>query len=207
LQSSSDAAADACGGIWNTDHVWDIEDFFSGLFSIVYRLVTPVTQSRLIFMVLFRMTGGTIRNVPLVSNPPYNLAVNCRWTFSVVRVINKVEGILSAVHPNRSAHIPEAIEIPILCKFWMEDGVWNGVAAHLPVAVFGHSLEEVQKNLFDALLTHLDAEQQLGTIAKTVAYLRACAKENCLTLEDIPPNRLLARFNAALQDEHVMALA
>lgn len=112
---------------------------------------------------------------------------------------------MSAVH-SKSALTPQVIEIPILCKFWMEDGVWNGEAVHLPVVVFGHTLEEAQKNLYDALLTHLDAEQQIGSIWKTIEYLRICAKERCLSLEEMAPNRLLGRFNAALQDERVMAL-
>jgi predicted RNase H-like HicB family nuclease len=110
---------------------------------------------------------------------------------------------VSVVHSNRTA---KAIEIPILCKFWIEDGVWNGEAVHLPVVVFGHSVEEAQKHLQDAVLTHLEAEQHIGSIGKTIEYLRACAKEGCLSLEEMPANRFLGRFNAALQDERVMEL-
>jgi predicted RNase H-like HicB family nuclease len=113
---------------------------------------------------------------------------------------------VSAVHSNRAAHTPQAIEIPILCNFWREDGVWNGEAVDLPVVVFGHSLEEAQKHLHNALLTHLDAEQQLGTIEKTIEYLRTRAKERCVSLEEMVPNRFLGRFNAALQDQRVMEL-
>ena len=32
-------------------------------------------------------------------------------------------------------------EMPVLCKFWQEDGVWNGSAQDLPVAVFGETIE------------------------------------------------------------------
>jgi len=84
--------------------------------------------------------------------------------------------------------------------------VWNGEAVHLPVVVFGNTIEEAISNLHDGLLTHLDAEQSVGNIEKTIEYLRTCAAENCLTLNDVAPNRLFSRFNAALQDERVMAL-
>lgn len=103
-------------------------------------------------------------------------------------------------------HSQQVIEIPILCRFWKEDGVWNGEAVHLPVVVFGNTIEEAMSNLNDGLLTHLDAEQSVGTLEKTIEYLRSCAEENSLTLNDVAPNRLLSRFNAALQDHRVVAL-
>jgi hypothetical protein len=62
------------------------------------------------------------------------------------------------------------------------------------------------RHLSDALLAHLDAEQQVGTIDKTVEYLKLCAREKCLTVEEMAPNRLLSRFNAAIQDRRIMAL-
>jgi len=87
----------------------------------------------------------------------------------------------------------------------MEDGVWNGEAVHLPVVVFGHTLEESMHNLSDALLSHLDAERRVGSIDKTIEFLRTCARES-LTLEEMAPNRLLSRFNAALHDERLTAI-
>jgi predicted RNase H-like HicB family nuclease len=111
-----------------------------------------------------------------------------------------------SVQLNREKSAVQATEIPILCRFWLEDGVWNGEAVHLPVAVFGSTLEESMRHLGDALLTHLEAEQQVGTIERTVEYLKICAKENCMTIEEMAPHRFLSRFNAAVQDQRVMAL-
>ena len=84
--------------------------------------------------------------------------------------------------------------------------MWNGEAVHLPGAVYGNSLEESMRHLSDALLTHLEAEQQVGTRDATIQYLKTCAREKCLTIEEMVPNRLLSRFNAAVQNQKVMAL-
>jgi predicted RNase H-like HicB family nuclease len=53
-------------------------------------------------------------------------------------------------------------QISVLCKFWFEDGVWNGSAHDLPVAVFGQTIDEAKKNLGEALVSHFDALQQIG---------------------------------------------
>src|SRR5208337_5472379 len=50
-------------------------------------------------------------------------------------------------------------QIPVLCEFWEEDGVFNGVATQLPVAVFGKTHEEAVSNLTDAIIAHLEARQ------------------------------------------------
>ncbi len=52
--------------------------------------------------------------------------------------------------------------ISILCRFWSEDGVWNGLAKDLPVAAFGQTFEEARRNLSDALLSHLQSASELG---------------------------------------------
>jgi predicted RNase H-like HicB family nuclease len=102
--------------------------------------------------------------------------------------------------------IKQTIEIPILCRFSQEDGVWNGSAEHLPVSVFGDTFEEAQHNLVDAILAHLESVQEQGDIKKTIEHLRSCAKEHCLSIEDMASDQPLMRFNAALQDHRISAL-
>jgi predicted RNase H-like HicB family nuclease len=52
--------------------------------------------------------------------------------------------------------------VSILCKFWLEDQVWNGIAEHLPIAAFGHTFEEAKENLEGAILSHLEALRDAG---------------------------------------------
>lgn len=55
----------------------------------------------------------------------------------------------------------ECAPMSILCKFWSEDGVWNGVSEDLPVAACGQTFEEARRNLSDALLCHLQSASEL----------------------------------------------
>jgi predicted RNase H-like HicB family nuclease len=54
------------------------------------------------------------------------------------------------------------MNLPALCRFWREDGVWNASAVDLPIAVFGDTIEEAQSNMSDALTAHLNALNRLG---------------------------------------------
>lgn len=44
----------------------------------------------------------------------------------------------------------------VLVRFWREDDVWNASALDIPVAVFGDSFEEAQRNFEDALRAHFE---------------------------------------------------
>src|SRR5262249_45942729 len=68
-------------------------------------------------------------------------------------------------------------EVPILVKFWQEDGAWNGSAHDLPVAVYGNSLKETRERLGDAIISHLNALQRLGRIDAVINDLRRLAQE------------------------------
>jgi len=68
-------------------------------------------------------------------------------------------------------------QFPVLCNLWQEDGVWNGVADDLPVAVFGATFEEAQANLCQALMSHLEALQEVGKLEETVALTEAQAQD------------------------------
>ena len=68
--------------------------------------------------------------------------------------------------------------IPVFCKIWEEDGVFNAVAEDLPIAVFGKTHEEAQKNLGDAILTHLEALMELRKLDEAIEHLRFEARRN-----------------------------
>ncbi len=107
---------------------------------------------------------------------------------------------------NKKASAKVSIEIPVLCKFWQEENIWNGIAEDLPVAVFGATFEDVQRNMRDAILTHLDALQQFDRLMDTVKLLRKKSRERYLSEMDIPLNQTLMRMSATLYDNRVLAL-
>jgi hypothetical protein len=91
-----------------------------------------------------------------------------------------------------------SIEIPVLCKFWQEDDVWNGVAEDIPVAVFGANFEQAQSHMRDAILTHLDALQELNHLTETIKMLRKRSRERYWSEIDMPLNQTLMRMSATL---------
>ncbi len=52
-----------------------------------------------------------------------------------------------------------AAAVMVRCRFWKEDGIWNGSAKRLPIAVFGQTLEETKANMRDAFRSHIEAIQ------------------------------------------------
>ena len=69
------------------------------------------------------------------------------------------------------------VKVPVLCRFWQEDGVWNGSAHDLPIAVCGDSLKEAQSNLDDAIISHLNSLERLGRIDPVINELMRLADE------------------------------
>jgi len=115
--------------------------------------------------------------------------------------------LLSKVGQGPMTHsIEGSVAIPILCKFWSEDGVWNGVAEPLPVAVFGETFEEAKDNLRDAITAHLEAVREVGDLNTTIESLLQSAK-NFLSVEDIPTGRTYARIEARVTGDHVYAFS
>jgi hypothetical protein len=103
--------------------------------------------------------------------------------------------------------IDVVVEIPVLCRFWAEDGVWNGEAVDLPVAIFGETFELAQKHLFNAVISHLEALEEIGKLKETAERLRTCANQHCLSISDMRSNEPFVRFNAGIQDHRVFAIA
>lgn len=97
-------------------------------------------------------------------------------------------------------------EIPVLCKIWEEDGVFNGVAEHLPVAVFGKTHEEAVNNLMDAIIAHLEALQELHKLDAAIENLRSQARDSCFSYQELPRGESLVRLSAAFHNSQVLAL-
>ncbi len=49
------------------------------------------------------------------------------------------------------------MSMTVRCRYWEEDGVWNGVVKDLPIVVFGQTLEQAKDNLRDAFHSHMTA--------------------------------------------------
>ena len=64
-------------------------------------------------------------------------------------------------------------DVPILVRFWQEDGVWNASALDISVAVFGNSFEEARSNFEEALAHHLEVVSEMNS-AKCYNLLPAC---------------------------------
>lgn len=98
------------------------------------------------------------------------------------------------------------VEIPVLCRIWEEQGVFNGVAEDLPVAVFGKTYEEAQNNLRDAIISHLEALRELDKLQPVVEHLRRQARETHFSPGELPRDQSFFRFSAAIHDSHILAL-
>jgi predicted RNase H-like HicB family nuclease len=103
-------------------------------------------------------------------------------------------------------HPTPVVEISILCKAWQEDGVWNAVTEDLPIAVFGATFEEAQHNLHEAIFCHLESAQETGMLDQLAKELRQRAIERSFTLAEMPPDRVMMKMRAAVQDDRVVAL-
>jgi predicted RNase H-like HicB family nuclease len=99
----------------------------------------------------------------------------------------------------------EVIEVPVLCRFWMEDGVWNGEAVDLPVAVYGDTFEQARQHLGDAIVEHLSAVQQVGNITATIHVLRSRMNE-ALSMAEFPRDNAMMRMSATFRDNRVAEL-
>ena len=107
----------------------------------------------------------------------------------------------------RESGIEQITEIPVLCRFWDEDGVCNGEAVDLPVAVFGANFEEAKKHLGEAVISHLETLQEIGTLENTILTLRAKARKDKVCIQDMSPNQSLVKMSAGLQDHRLVCIA
>ena len=98
-----------------------------------------------------------------------------------------------------ASHIAEGeTHVSVLCKFWPEDGVWNGIAVDLPVAVFGETFEEAQRNLADALESHLSSVMQSEEGDRVLKDLQSRAREY-LAIDEMPLDSPLLKMLVAVK--------
>lgn len=106
-----------------------------------------------------------------------------------------------------SQHAGTEAIVPILCRFWLEDGVWNGIAEDTAVAVFGKSFEEAMCNLREAIKNHLQAAIETGEINVLLEHLRERAKEyGFLSPEQIPPSSPIVKMLVAVKDQQLVSV-
>jgi predicted RNase H-like HicB family nuclease len=97
--------------------------------------------------------------------------------------------------------------VPVLCRFWFEDGVWNGIAADAPIAAFGSTVEEAMGNLREAIETHVLAAIETGQIASLINHLQERARDyGFLRLEEISPSSPIVKMNVALKNQELVAV-
>jgi predicted RNase H-like HicB family nuclease len=107
--------------------------------------------------------------------------------------------------PAEHSHPPVTATINILCRFWLEDGVWNGSAVDLPVSVFGETIEQSQQHLIDAVVCHLEALQEVGRLEQEMQRLQHLAQDCRLSVDQMGEHELLWRTTATVSDHRVAA--
>ncbi len=100
---------------------------------------------------------------------------------------------------------PQSHEVPVLCKLWFQDGVWNGSAHDLPIAVFGKTIDEARKNLGAALVSHFHALQEIGKTAEVIRELCRVAGER-LSFDEMANNELYWKVMVSAEQAGEVAL-
>lgn len=98
-----------------------------------------------------------------------------------------------------------SVSVPILCKFWREDDVWNGVAEDLPVAVFGASFEETKENMRSAIESHIESVAETGDVTGLIRRLQERSREY-LSVDEISPGSPLVKMLVAMKNQEVVAV-
>lgn len=117
-----------------------------------------------------------------------------------------ISEVRAAVSFLSKKHPMPVVEIAVLCKAWQEDGIWNATTEDLPIAVFGHTFEQARHNLQEALFSHLEAAQEMGTLQQLADELLQRARERSFTMAEMPSDRVIMTMRAAVQDHKVVAL-
>lgn len=98
------------------------------------------------------------------------------------------------------------VSFPILCKFWNEDGVWNAITVHIPVAVCGDTFEEAKENLRMAVDSHFEAHHSLGKEVPVIQELQKIAR-NYFSVDDIPFGSQMLKMLVAMKNQVVYTSA
>lgn len=99
------------------------------------------------------------------------------------------------------------IIVPILCRFWLEDEIWNGVAVDLPVAVFGESFEAALSNLKSALKCHMEVVFESGKAAEIINHLQEKRREyGFLSMDEISEDSPIVKMLVAMKKPELLAV-
>lgn len=101
----------------------------------------------------------------------------------------------------RTQPSPAHVGVPILARFWQEDGVWNASAFDLAVVVFGNTFEEAQQNFEKALDSHFDLLVEMGRAKATIDRLRQLAMERGFYEQRIKPRETVSTFEVPSEME------
>ena len=97
--------------------------------------------------------------------------------------------------------------VSLLCKFWFEDGVWNGITEDLAVAVFENTFEEAMANLRSAIKSHMEALIEAGEVKDLVPQLEQRAKDyGFLSLEKMSPDSPLVKMSVVMKNGELVAV-
>ena len=99
---------------------------------------------------------------------------------------------MSFLKVEKHSHSLEVL-VPVLVRFWSEDGVWNASAMDIPVAVFGESFEEARAHFEEALASHFEILCERNQIEGTIKILLRAAKDRGF-YERIQPRETFEKF-------------
>src|SRR6266571_6629570 len=99
----------------------------------------------------------------------------------------------------------DEVFISVLCKFWEEDGVWNGIVEHLPVAAFGNSFEEARQNLANAFESHIESLRESGKLQELIEDVQGRSRDY-LSADEIPVGSPILRMLVAMKNQEIVGL-
>ncbi len=109
--------------------------------------------------------------------------------------------------PGKKGIDDTSVAVPILCRFWFEDGVWNGSCEDLAVAAFGASFEQAMSNVRTAIGSHLESIIEAGEAEDVIARLQERAKEyGFLSLDQLSPASPLVKMVVAIKNRELVAI-
>ena len=92
-------------------------------------------------------------------------------------------------------------KLPIICRFWQEDGVWNGEAVDIPIATFGDTFEEAMQGLKEGIVSHFNASAQVGSVQELIDTVEQIAVDRgLLSYDDIMPSSPLVKMLVAFKN-------
>lgn len=105
----------------------------------------------------------------------------------------------------RTEQSPAHVGVPILVRFWQEDGVWNASAFDLSVAVFGDNFDDARQHFEEALDSHFDLLVEMGRAKDTIDRLKKLADVRGFYEERMNSRETVSRFEVPSEMEECYA--